>query len=480
MTGCLLGVFCVAGGAARAQVAAKVADLTVGLNTLTGQSYGTAAPYGSFAPVGTNLLFLTQGGGTNGFGTVSLFNPATGSVDMLATLGSTAPGAEVGKTSFGTPVVIGNQAWFTTSAGGAGNKGSLAYIDLTTQLIQTAYSFPTNSAMGAGPRGNPLQIGNDLYVLTSLGGAFSKGTLVKFSLVTSNVTLIQSFDGTNIGGQPFGCSMTPVGSDYYFTTFTGGTNVGTFDGTSFGNGAGTLEKFSFDTNGVPSITKMADLGLGPTALLAGNPVLVGTNSLYFTATGSNPDPGSIIRYDLTSHLWTNIFSFPSNAAALYGKQPYCTPIEWNGELYFTTFTGGTSNKGVLAKLTLTNNVYTKLADLDGPLLGASPQYTAGLKVHNPVTGRDSLYFGTKSGGSGNNGTILQVYFPPPPIVVSVTPISGTANITWTGGYAPFTVQSATDVSSGNWNTEATGLTNSFLNLPVSNPTMYYRVSGNSQ
>ena len=298
------------------------------------------------------------------------------------------------------------------------------------------------------------------------------------------VSKFLDFDGTN-GAQPFG-SIVPIGPNYYFTTFTGGTN----SATGFPNGAGTLQKLSF-SNSIPYVTKLINLTTGYTAFPGGEPVLVGSNTLYFTTDGNASQPGSIIKYDINTGKWTNLFNFVTNAVALaaYGKQPQYegAPVLYNNQLYMTTFTGGTSNKGTIITFSLSNNTVTKLADLEGSgglALGGSP-YNSGLLYQDPVTGRNRIYFpisrGGVNGGATGFGTILSLSLPPPPISTSLTNNGSGLTLSWTGGYSPYNVDLSSDLSTPSWTTNwLSNLTNSSVDLSPRGGASFYRVSGASQ
>lgn len=205
-----------------------------------------------------------------------------------------------------------------------------------------------------------------------------------------------------------------------------------------------MDKITFDVSGNPTLTTAAHLPGTNINFPSSDPVYDGTNYLYFTTVGAASTPGAICRYDLTSGLVTNLFNFVTNAVAStnFGKQPYCTPVLFNNTLFFTTYSGGTQGKGILGMFALSNNVATKLADLEGTTgqaLGASPQYVGGTIYTNPVTGVVSIYLPINKGGPHNFGTILQINFP------IATSLSLTVNgdvLSWTGGYPPYSAPGA--------------------------------------
>jgi hypothetical protein len=289
-----------------------------------------------------------------------------------------------------------------------------------------------------------------------------------------------------------------VGDAYYYLTFAGGTNVGN----GAPNGAGVLGKMTFDSIGQPVFSKVVDLPGRFVAFPGGDVCPDGTNALYFTTTGVSTNPGAIVKFDLLTSQLTTLFTFLSNSvpATNYGKVPgYCTPVLYEKELYFTTLNGGISNKGVVAKLTLSDNSVTKLADLEGTAgqaLGGSPQYHGGTLYTNPFTGRICIYFPIRQGGTNapsglanGCGTILRVDMQPPPIQTSISmPDPSSVTLTWTGGYQPFSIVTngslATPVAG--WPAATNGITSPTgsgpwsVTLPTSGDTTYYLVTGQSQ
>ena len=477
---------------AGAQTVSKVADLLVSSDPNTGLGLGPSTPECRFTLIGTNLWFTSNAGGQTGSGGVFYFDPTTSNVVQVATLDNTS-----GKSPWSSSLVFANGlGWFTTSVGGTGNKGTLASIDVTNYTVTPAYNFPTNdyitSYNGQGPHSTPIQIGQELWFTCSAGGTNSTfGTVTKYNLTNGTVTDVFRLDGTNIdfpGRQPLGNSLVPVqGTNYFFLTFAGGT-------VSAGapNGAGVLDKITFDNAGNPTLTAAALPG-GFIGFPAGDPVFDGTNFLYFTTAGNSTNPGAIARYDLTAKTFTSLFNFVTNATAVtnFGKQPYGTPVLYNNTLYFTTLAGGTVTKGVLDALTLSNGVVTKLADFEGvtgQALGGSPQYGGGTVYTNPTTGRVGIYFpinkggvATSGSGSSGNGTIIRVAFPPAPIVAKLSNTPGGPVLSWVGGYSPFNVDTRGDLQTGTWTTNWTsGLYTNALPLSPTGSKAFFRVSGASQ
>lgn len=484
----------------------KVFDFSFG-QLPNGDGYGGYAPLDRFTQVGTNLWFTTSKGGAADVGTISRFDLTTHKLTQVGSLYD-QPGNYTGKNPESSLFVIGHEGFFTANSGGSNKKGTLAKIDLDSGAVTVLYTFSTNGLLdGASPRAGFTQIGDDLWTTTSTGGTSNRGVVLKYSLSSGSVTTITNLDGPLLGGQSY-AGFTQAGDSWYFTTFTGGntfqtTNYPTItlgDGSeriitnSLTLGAGTLGRLSFDNLGNPVVTRVLNLPGGYEQFPALEPTLVGTNSLYFSSTGPNALPGAILRYDLNTGFFTNLFSFSSNApsALAYGTRPgYSGLTEWLGELYFINRLGGVSNLGAVVKFNIASNTVIKLADFDGNKGSAlgNPSGFFGTGTVVLETNRFYIYYPVTSGGVNNLGTIIRVALPPQPITATST-LLDTKNLTlaWTGGYPPFDIVSSSDLSTpvANWNvvitniTSAVNTTNWSITLPIADGNLFYSVRGQTE
>lgn len=481
----IAGVFLAVSLAGSAQTVEKVVDLNFG--AVNGVGVGGYEPLASPVRVGTNLWFTTDKGGTFDAGTVSRFDLVTREVVQVASFDN-----DTGKGSESAILVIGDEGYFTTKSGGTGNAGTISRIDFNTGLLQVLHHFPENNAArreageqtGASPRAGLVRIGDELWTTTSLGGNSNRGTIVRFNLTDGVTRLVAHLDGPELGGQAFS-GFTPSGDGaWYFTTFTGGATFGT---TGLPLGAGTLGRLTFDGDGQPLFTRLADLAAGHTQFPGSEPTLVGTNTLYFGTTGPNGAPGSIVRFDLNSGTWTNLFDFTTNAPSVlaHGTRPgYSAFVEWMDELYFLTRQGGSSNLGVVAKYSIAANTVTKLADFEGTeglALGRATGIFDNTGTIVEEDGRPYLYYLLPTGGVNNRGTIIRVALPSPgSILARLEPAAaGEVRITWTGGNAPFSVEArdAAVAADGQWSVVASGLNERGLVVPLDRGTRIFRVVG---
>lgn len=484
-----------------AQTVEKVADLN--FVTVDGVGFGGYQPLARVTQAGTNLWFTTDKGGTFDAGTISRFDLVTHEVVEVASFDNTT-----GKGSESALLVIGDEGYFTTKNGGVGDAGTIAKVNLNSGSVSVLFNFPENTSaargagtqIGATPRASLTQIGDELWTTTSSGGTSNRGTIVRYNLTNGVTRLVTNLDGPLLGGQAF-AGFTPVGSNtWYYTTFSGGNTFQTTSGSyeillpdgsplqitkNLPLGAGALGRVTFDGIGIPQLTRVADMTNGYPQFPGTEPTLVGTNALYFGTTGPNNAPGAIIRYDLDTGTWTNLFSFSTNPAPAlaYGTRPgYSAFVEWLGELYFLTRQGGTSNLGVVAKFNIASNTVSKLADFEGQSassLGRATGIFDNTGVIVEKTNRFFIYYTVTSGGVNNRGTLVRVALPPPPITASLTAgaTADTLSLSWTGGYPPFTVQGRGDLAGGSWTNVVEGLSVRSATVPISGPQTFFRVLG---
>lgn len=452
------GVFMAAAcGPAGGQTVEKVADLTFASSD--GVGVGGYAPLDRFTQEGTNLWFTTSKGGTFDAGTISRYELPTRTVVQVASLDN-----NTGKAPESSLLIIGKEGYFTTVNGGLGNRGTIAKINLETGVITVLHDFATNGIpTGQTPRAGLTRIGDELWTLTASGGISNRGAMIRYNLTNGTTTLVRDLDGPLLGGQAFSGLSSGPSNSWYFTTFTGGSTFGT-PGLTLG--AGTLGRLSFNEQGEPQVTRVVDLSAGHPQFPALEPTSVGDDAVYFTTTGPNNSPGALIRYQPSTGTWSNLFSFRTNAADLvaYGARPgYSGLVEWLGELYFINRLGGSSNLGTVAKFNIADGTVTKLADLEGnganSLGSASGFFGTGELVEE--TNRFYIYYPLTSGGANSRGTIIRVALPAPPVTATLAPAAepGELLLTWTGGYAPFTVQSSTNFNQNAWGDLMTSVTN---------------------
>jgi len=274
----------------------------------------------------------------------------------------------------------------------------LLSISVTAQVIipicsltNTGFSSPRN------PRGGNLLIAPDgsFYGTTKYGGTGDFGTV--FNVTTNGLfTVLANFDGSNTGADPYGGVTLGLDGTLYGTTqFAGPHGNGTVFRLTTGGTLHILYSFSAMTwNGTNYINND---GANPyaTVMLAPDGYLYGT-----TANGGANGSGTVFKMTTNGFL-TTLFSFdalappPNVATNVSGGSPYAGLTRGpDGNLYGTTFVGGSETDGTAFRIT-PNGAFTLLTNFVGAN-GNGPQATMTL-------GPDGCMYGTTDNGGGGIG-----------------------------------------------------------------------------
>ena len=285
----------------------------------------------------------------------------------------------------------------------------------------------------------------EAYGTTTNGGVYGKGTVFQIGL-TGGLTNVCTFDGTN-GAHP--CSQLAIsGSAFYDmtnilygTTSSGGTNgYGVVfkvnaDGSNFvdlyeftggsdgknpqtgllidGNvlyGTTTNSIFKINTDGtdftcLTNVTNASQLILLPSG-----------NRLYGTTySGGTSNEGMLFSINTDGSCLTNLHNFtggmngefPESGLELYGIGNYLANGATNFTLYGTTYKGGLYNYGMVFSITNDGSGFTNLHSFDSSD-GAYPVGGLVIGNNNPASQPPYLYGTTSSGGLSNDGTLFSM------------------------------------------------------------------------
>jgi uncharacterized repeat protein (TIGR03803 family) len=383
-------------------------------------SPGPEAPNDSPLLIGSKLWFTTEKGGESGFGTLSSFDLETSAVHVWLSMD-----ISTGNSPKAAPTRDGDLLYITTLRGGTGDRGTLSVWDVASATHQVLWNSPSNS-----PNTNPNSLwgdvavidrggsaGKDIYFMTQNGGLGSAfGTIQRYQTLDGAVTQIHSFQGAPDGKQPYK-GFTMVGTDLYFTTFTGGLT-----GTGFAQGAGTLGKLDAATRGAETVSQLAAMPSGDGSLRFGvhNPYYrQADHSLYFNLLGTSTQSGALMKYDLTRGTLSTLHEIQSaptaNSFFPEGKLPYGRVAEWNRALYYTTIQGGNFGGGTINRYHLQTGQHEVLFHLDSDhaVNSANPFDNIGGEprggfVFNGSTESPAFYLLTRQGGNFDHGTILRL------------------------------------------------------------------------
>jgi len=258
-------------------------------------------------------------------------------------------------------------------------------LDPATRSLATVTSFDfthgANSYAGliADAQGN-------FYGTTRTGGPDSVGTVFELPAGAGAVTTLATFAGPN-GGNPQSPLVADAGGNLYGTASFGGLGN---HGTVFEVSAGTHELSTLvafnGTNGDYPLS-------GVIADSKGN--LYGS-----TRNGGAGAAGVIYKVDAGTHAFSVVATF-NGANGSVPEQRLLADAD--GNLYGTTFSGGTKNLGTVYEVPAGTNTIVTLATFDGAN-GASPEGSGGLIAD----AAGNLYGTTYAGGANNLGTVFKL------------------------------------------------------------------------
>ncbi len=309
----------------------------------------------------------------------------------------------------------GNHLYGTTFQGGANGFGEV--FELTnsggTWSQTVIYSFlgPSNND-GAYPYAGLVfdASGKNLFGTTQQGGPSSQGTVFELSNSggTWKETVLHSFDDISgsDGYYPYDALVFDAAGNLYGTTLYGGKfGVGTIFQLKVSNGKYTYK-------GIHSFASSASSAYYPYAGL-----VVDSKNGYLYGTTYNGgviwNAGAVYQMREVSGVWifSVVYNFLGDSLGQFTESGLA--VDANGNLYGTTYQGGSFNLGEVFKLTLgTNNTFTQkvIYSFKGYAKkdGAYP-YFAGVTLDS----LGNLYGTTYQGGSSaannlNYGTVYKL------------------------------------------------------------------------
>jgi uncharacterized repeat protein (TIGR03803 family) len=249
--------------------------------------------------------------------------------------------------------------WGTTSLGGksgsgCGGQGCGSVFELVTHKNHwgwhVAYNFRQSDGSGANPlAGVIFDASGNIYGTTQEGGAYHIGTVFELTPAGDGKwtqTLLHSFSYKHEDGNyPLGGLIFDASGNLYGTTSGGGAYL-----------SGTVFELSPGSNGQWTETILYSFcpvaGCPDGANPASSLVFDQSGNLYGTTTGGGTQQsGAVFELTPSSGQWTEstLYSFQNNN--LDGVNPYAGLIfDTSGNLYGTTYWGGTYNVGTVFEL----------------------------------------------------------------------------------------------------------------------------------
>ena len=355
---------------------------------------GTSSQAALVQAANGDLYGTTQGGGTNGYGTVFKITPGGTLTTLYSFCSLGYPCTDGAYPDAGLVQAANGDLYGTTGIGSANNLKYGTVFKITPGgTLTTLHSF--NYTDGEGPFAGLVQAANgDLYGTTSSGGANGYyGTVFKITPGGTLTTLYSFCSQTNCtdGAEPYARLVQAANGNFYGTTVGGGVRGGgtVFEITPTGT-LTTLHRF----NGTDGATPYAWL------VQAANGDLYGTTY----AGGANNGGGTVFKITPGGTL-TTLYSFCSQSGCTDGGSPYAGLVQdTNGDFYGTTAGGGGS--GTVFRLSVGLGPFVKTQPPNGKV-GAAVEI-----LGTNLTGATSLSF---------NGTAAVFTVVSPTLITTTVP-----------------------------------------------------------
>jgi uncharacterized repeat protein (TIGR03803 family) len=267
------------------------------------------------------------------------------------------------------------------------------------QTVTALHSFGS-SGDGTSPAGLIADSSGNLYGTTSGGGANNYGTV--FELVNSSGTysekVLYSFtDSNGDGASPEGSLIMDLSGNLYGTTYEGGINNG---GIVFEliNSSGT-----YTEQILHSFNAQDGDGANPYAGL----IMDSSGNLYGTTISGGTGGGIVFELINSSGTYTEQILHSFSQSKSDGVSPYGGLImDSSGNLYGTTFSGGTGGVGIVFELVNSSGTYTEQVLYSFTGTNGDGAYPRGSLILDSL---GNLYGTTQqggvigAGGKGGNG-----------------------------------------------------------------------------
>jgi uncharacterized repeat protein (TIGR03803 family) len=214
------------------------------------------------------------------------------------------------------------------------------YLAGATTLVLVLLAFPAVAETpttllhgfslvdGGNPHGSAIQVGDDLYGMTTLGGLGS-GVIYKWSTTGDSLSVVYTFtDGTGV--YPYGSLAEASGRLYGMT-----------ESSAFADANGVLFSVALDGSGYTVLRVFNGFdGRGP----HGTPAYSDDVLYGFTADGGPHGGGVAYRYRLSDSTYALLHTFDASPNT-GGAHPYGSPLIDGNVLYGMTSEGGTGAHG---------------------------------------------------------------------------------------------------------------------------------------
>jgi uncharacterized repeat protein (TIGR03803 family) len=412
------------------------------LASFTGSSGDGSQPWSMVQGLNGNLYGTTQD--YSGFGTAFELTLG-GKLSLLLNFDETNGNEPASGMVLGTT----GDFYGTTDGGGTGSVGTV--YELTPGgKFTSLYSFCSKASCADGeyPLAALVQATNgNFYGTTQAGGANGLGTVFEITRTGTLTTLYSFCAQTNCtdGEQPWSAVVQGTNGNFYGTTQYGGGN-------GPGDGGGTV----YEITPAGKLTTLYKFCAQTDCTDGANPIaglLQASDGNFYGTTTAGGAKGSGTFFKITpGGTLTTLYNFCSETSCTDGAIPEGTLIQaTDGNLYGTTYGGGTNLDGTVFEFT-TSGTLTTLhsfdcsdgANPDSPLVQATSGTIYGTTRGNIDCG-DGTAFAVANGMSPFVETLPTSGKVGANIIILGNNLTGTTAVTFNGMAATFTVLSATDL-----------------------------------
>jgi uncharacterized repeat protein (TIGR03803 family) len=285
-----------------------------------------------------------------------------------------------------------------TNNGSAYGNGTIFCVNTNGSSYRVLYSF-TNTPDGANPFAGLTLSGNTLYGTTESGGSDGNGTIFSIQTDGSGYTNLYSFVGSSFGdGANPQAPLLLISNTLYSTTYEGGANN---DGTIFSIGtSGSFYTNLYSFAGPPGD---GDYPEGRLAVTGGT--LYGTT--YYGGANSSGAYGAVFSFAIGGTNDEILYSF---AGSPDGAYPQGGLTLSGNTLYGTTYAGGTYFEGTIFSIGINGNSngYAVLQSFNASY-NSTNDSTYGANPESDLTIQgNSLYGTTLNGGANGVGTVFSI------------------------------------------------------------------------
>jgi uncharacterized repeat protein (TIGR03803 family) len=318
-----------------------------------------------------NLYGTTVYGGTANDGVIYKINTSNQQTVLYSFLGGSDGSQPIGSVTFDA---AGN-LYGTALYGGSGHSGVVFKFNTTTNQETVLYTFKGGSDGGRPGGGVILDSAGNLYGTAAANGSLGFGVVFKVS-PAGQESVLYNFTGAADGAIPDSGLVVDSQGNLYGTTLYGGAG---FAGTVYKLNPAGQETVLY------SFLDGADGGMP-----YGGVVMDATGNLYGTTNSGGPANAGVVYKIDSSGQEIVLYSFTGGGD---GGSPYSgVTLDSLGNLYGATYAGGSSNAGVVYKVTQLGRE-TVLYSFTGGADGDLPYSTVTLD------GAGDIY-GTTSGNAG--------------------------------------------------------------------------------